>query len=165
VRDSKKVSVSERLLLNRQPDFYFKTKIEAHVVKKNNRPIHGRGDKKWIGKSSRLRNAESWLDLALRSYANQIGFRTPLAGDIHATFRFYFNNYFTVKNERSRTLPDLSNLFELPQDCLQSAGIIVNDTDIVSLNGSGRFPSKDNELEIELYLIKQGIYGHIANDP
>lgn len=160
-----KAIVSDTMPQNRKPDFYFRIKIDSHVVKKNNRPIHGRGQKKWIGKSARLRNAEQWLSHTLKSYANQIGFGTPLIGDIHAIFRFYFKDYFTKDNKRSRSMPDLSNLFELPADCLQSAEIIQNDTDIVSFNGSGRFPSKLNELEIELYVIKNGIFGHIFNDP
>lgn len=60
-------------------------------------------------------------------------------------------------------MPDLSNLIELPADCLQSAGIIENDTDIVSFNGTGRFPGKQNELEIEIYVIQDGLWGHVPN--
>jgi Holliday junction resolvase RusA-like endonuclease len=160
---STQVTASDNTQQSRKPDFYFRTKIESHVVKKNNRPIHGRGQKKWIGKSTRLRNAEQWLGLALKSYANQIGFNAALVGDLHIIFRFYFKDYFTKQNKRSRTMPDLSNLIELPADCLQSAGIIENDTDIVSFNGTGRFPGKQNELEIEIYVIQDGLWGHVPN--
>jgi Holliday junction resolvase RusA-like endonuclease len=147
----------------RKPDFYFSTNIESHVVKKNNRPIHGRGQKKWIGKSDRLRTAEQWLILELKSWANNIGMKEPLRGDIHAIFRFYFDSYWTANNRRSRTLPDLSNLLELPQDCLQCARIIDNDTDVCCLDGSGRFPGIRNRLEIELYILDAGLFERRSN--
>lgn len=136
-------------------DYFISIEVESHVVKKNNRPIHGRGQKKWIGKSNRLRTMEDFLKLQFRSRANALGIRRPLSGDIHAIFRFYITNYYTAKKERSRSIPDLSNLIQLPEDCLQAAGVIENDSDIVCLDGSGRFPGDKNILEIELKVLSK----------
>lgn len=132
--------------------------VDSHISKKNNRPIHGRGEKKWIGKSERLRSAETFMHLALKSEKNRHRILKPLTGDIHATFRFFLKDYFTLKNERNRAMPDLSNLLELPQDCLQSSGVILNDCDIVCLDGSGRFPGEENVLEIELRILHSKLY-------
>lgn len=137
------------------PDFYAQIPVEYHAIKKNNRPIHGRGQRKWLGKSPRLKKAELDLILILRKLW---GHKSPLKGDIWAIFRFYTTGYFTAKNVRNRQMFDLSNAIELPQDCLQTAGVIENDTDIVSLDGSGRFPGTKNILEIELYVLHGGIY-------
>jgi Holliday junction resolvase RusA-like endonuclease len=132
------------------PIFWITLDVEDHVVKKNNRPIHGRGQKKWIGKSNRLKQAENYLTLAFKSRMNKLGLQT-ITGDIHAEFQFYFRDFFTKEGKRSRRLPDLSNLIQLPEDCLQSAGVIENDTDIVCLDGSGRFPYVKNALMVKLY--------------
>jgi Holliday junction resolvase RusA-like endonuclease len=70
-------------------------------------------------------------------------------------FRFFFLDYYTKTGERRRTLPDLSNLYEMPQDCLQTAGIIDNDTDIISHDGSRRLPGVENRLEILIYEVDE----------
>lgn len=134
--------------------------VPFHAVKKNGRVIHGRGEKKWIGKSSRLKSAEEYMSLQFRQALQKLprGF-TPLKGDIHAIYRFYIPSYFTKDGKRSRKIPDLSNLLELPSDELQKAGLIEDDSDIVSFDGSGRFPGENNVLEIELRVIKDGVYG------
>lgn len=128
-----------------KPDFYAYIPVEKHVSKKNNRPI-------WNGrlcKSQDLRTAENHLITNLSLLKNQQN--TPLlVGDIWAVFRFYFKNYYTGKR-RSKRVNDLSNLYELVQDCLQEAQIIENDADIVSHDRSRRLPGKENAVEIELY--------------
>lgn len=146
-----------------KPDFKVSFPVEYHVSKKNNRPIFGRGEKKWIGKSDRLKKAEAFLTLIFKSVVARSS-TAPLKGDIHATFRFYFKDYFTKDGHRSKRLPDLSNLIQLPEDCLQTAGVIENDTDIVSLDGSGRFPGDDNRLEIELRVINDGLFGQLRGE-
>lgn len=140
------------------PAFHFKIDLPYHAVKKNNRPIHGRGLKKWIGKSDRLKNAEHYLTSMLMDHRIMSGYPKPLTGDLHAVFIFTFEEYFTKKGERARTLPDLSNLLELPADCLQEAGIIQNDSDICLFDGSCRLPGKKNQLEIFLYVLKDSVY-------
>ncbi len=70
---------------------------------------------------------------------------------IHVCFKFIFNDFFTKKNEQRRTLPDLSNLVQLPEDVLQKAGIIQNDSQIMSLDGSRRLPGSSNYLEIYIW--------------
>ena len=68
----------------------------------------------------------------------------PIASGIflHARFTFYLG---------ARQKPDLSNLYEAPQDAMEDAGIIYNDYWIVSHDGSRRLRDNENSrIEIEL---------------
>lgn len=77
----------------------------------------------------------------------------PIRGDIHVQFLFYFNNFLTKKGSRNRKIPDLSNLYHFPEDCLQEAGIIDNDSFICSHDGSRRFQSLTqlNSIDITIW--------------
>jgi Holliday junction resolvase RusA-like endonuclease len=131
--------------------FYAKIDVGIHVSKKNNRPIFRAGQRSFMGKSSKLRNAEDAMVLQLRSQGNQHGILEPIKSDLWALCLFYFENYNLRKKEkRSKKINDLSNLFELPMDCLQTAGIIEDDTQICSFDLSRRLPGMKNELEIFL---------------
>lgn len=60
--------------------------------------------------------------------------------DVNVRFIFYFPSslYYTKKGARNKKLPDLSNLYELPQDVMQKLEILENDTQVVSHDGSRR---------------------------
>lgn len=134
---------------------HFDIEIEKHVVKKNNRPIwRGR-----IGKSKELIFAEDFLRRAFRTQANHQEITEPLTGPIWVIMHFYFttDRYYIKQSKRkedangkirSRKLPDLSNLYELPQDCLQAAGIILDDNLIESHDLSRRLVGENNRLEV-----------------
>ena len=128
------------------PKFSIYLPVERHISKKNNRPLwRGR-----IGKSKDLMETEKYYTLAFKSKKNELHCPT-LKGDLWVIFRFYFKNYHTKDGKRSEKINDLSNLYELPQDCLQAAGVIENDADIVSHDRSRRLPGKENAIEIEIY--------------
>lgn len=137
--------------------FHARIRVDSHVSKKNSRPIFKRGRKSFLGKSSKLVSAENALVYELRTQRNNLRINKPFRCDLHAMFLFKIKDYY-VKDKvkktlrRRLTLPDLSNLLELPADCLQTAGIIENDTQICSFDLSRRLPSETNELEI--FLIK-----------
>ncbi len=121
-------------------------KVESHVSKKNNRPIYGRGTRKFIGKSDKLIIAEKYLTQMLFLEKRRQNL-TTIIGDIHCEMKFEFSD----KNSRSLKLCDLSNLYELPQDCLQQAGIIENDRFIQSHDGSRKYLGEDNILRIKIF--------------
>lgn len=132
------------------PAFSIYIPVEKHISKKNNRPIwRGR-----IGKSKDLLEAEKFLTLTFKSKKNELRLPT-LKGDLWVIFRFYFKDYHTKDGRRSARVNDLSNLYELPQDCLQAAGVIENDSDIVSHDRSRRLPGKENAIEIEIYQFRE----------
>jgi len=89
------------------------------LVKKNNRPIwKTKLGRPFIGKSSRLINAEkSTLDyLFIEKIKNNI--KKPIEKVERVEMYFYINHKRVI---------DTTNLAELPQDCLQECGIIIND--------------------------------------
>lgn len=127
----------------------FSIPIEKHVVKKNKRPIwRGR-----IGKSRELIAAENYLELVMKQQASQQDFKKPIDFPVWVIFHFYFtkDRFYTKQSKyklRSKTLPDLSNLYEIVQDTLQGAGVIENDNLIDSHDLSRRLVGDANKLEI-----------------
>lgn len=130
--------------------------VDRHLSKKNNRDIffNRKTGRAFPGKSKDLKNAEKWMIMQMLAQINLLEESLPMKGDLHISFRFFFENYYTKKGDRNKKLPDLNNLIHLPADCLQSAGIIENDTDICSIDGSSREPSGSNYLIIDIKEIR-----------
>lgn len=124
----------------------FTLEVGRHIPKKNGRPIFKAGSRPFLGKSTELRHAEQRMtaDIA-RLYGGEI-----LNKRLWVIMHFYFPKdvYFTQKGEISKNLPDLSNLYELPQDCLTKAGVIADDTLIDSHDLSRRLVGDRYKLEI-----------------
>ena len=122
--------------------------------KKNSRPIHlnRKTGVRFIGKSAALAAGEQWLKLNFLKarHAAQISF--PIHRDVHVAFFFTFKDFYSKDGYRRKTIPDLSNLVQAPEDALQQAGIIKDDGQIVSLDGSRRLPGKENILEVFLWV-------------
>lgn len=138
--------------------FYAKIDVDSHISKKNNRPIFRAGNKSVLGKSQKLRSAEDKMVLQLRSQRNGLGIYEPIRHDLWCLLLFFFKDYHLKKeSKRSRRVNDLSNLFELPADCLQAAEIIENDSQICSFDLSRRLPGDKNQVEIFLIKYEAGI--------
>lgn len=71
---------------------------------------------------------------------------------VWSVFRFIFPRdvYFTKKGKINKKLPDLSNLYQLPEDLLQKCKIIENDNLIHSHDYSRRIPGDGYKLEIHI---------------
>lgn len=133
--------------------FYAHIEVERHFTKKNSRPIFKRGGKPFIGKNPTYAKAEDAMVLKLRSQGNQQRIFEPIECDLWAMFIFHFDNYYLQdRSRRSQKLGDLSNLYQMPEDCLQRAGIIKNDGQICSHDLSRRLPS--NKTYLEIFLLK-----------
>lgn len=112
-------------------------------IKKNSRDIvrNKKTGRMYPIKSSNLEGME---EDALYQLRQQIfrGF-TKYTHQIHVKFLFY---------RKTRHVVDLSNLYEFPQDVLQSAGIIENDALIESHDGSRKYYDPENpRTEIYIY--------------
>ena len=133
--------------------FKCRVQVSRHSSKKNEKEPRRRGNRTFIGKSEKALICEKWLTqrLTIEKLKQRV---ETISCDLNAKLIFYFPQtiYFTKKGERSKKLPDTSNLYELPQDIMQKLQIIENDTQICSHDGSRRLPSEDNQywLEIEL---------------
>lgn len=124
----------------------FTLDVTSHVAKKNGRPIYKAGSRPFLGKSPELRFAEQRMVQDFnRLYKGEI-----LNKRLWVIMHFYFPKevYFTQKGEISKKLPDLSNLYELPQDCLIKARVIADDTLIDSHDLSRRLVGDSYKLEI-----------------
>lgn len=102
------------------------------------------------GKSSKLITAEKHLINEFKKQAN----RKPIEFPINLMMLFYFRRdiFYTKRGTQSKRLPDLSNLYQLPEDCLQQAGIITNDTIVSGHDGSRRMPISFRQTGIDLDL-------------
>lgn len=132
--------------------FHAEIPVEKHVIKKNRRPVfmNKKTGARFIGKSQELKEAERYLELTLKSRINELGIESPILGPIWVIMLFYYQNdvFYTKKGEPSKLRGDLSNLYQLVEDCLESSGVIGNDDQICSHDLSRRLPSDRTKLEI-----------------
>ena len=131
--------------------------VDHHISKKNSMRIwQGR-----VGKSPELQIAEDVLLNKLHLERLKQRLDHTITCDIAVKFTFVFKDYLTKKKSkkdvprRSRKVCDLSNLFQMPEDCLTKAGIIGDDSQICSYDGSRRIPGLQNRLDIEITEFKE----------
>lgn len=132
--------------------FHTKIRVPKHASKKNNKSafFSRKTGKAWVTRSKSAIEAENYLINILKSEKNKKRLET-ITDDIHVRFTFYFKDYFTNKMQRAKTILDQSNCYLLPEDALQKSGIISNDSNICSHDGSRRRPGTENILEIEIF--------------
>ena len=107
------------------------------VIKKNNRPIFRAGTRPIIGKSAKLRNAESTIMLFVMSQ-----YKGPqLIGNIGVIFYAYLG---------TKRRKDLSNCWEVYADAMQASGIIGDDSQIQMLMMYKRYDKNNPRVEIEV---------------
>lgn len=148
-----------------EPKLLFSAKVyvDRHVSKKNGRDTHGRGRRRFPGKSPKLRTAENTYMFQLLKQKRAHGINEPIRSDVHLLCRFYFKNYYLKRKKvRSRKLNDQSNLYELPQDILKKAGIIEDDCQVCSHDGSRRLPGDSNYTEIFIYEFTESVKDYIS---
>lgn len=156
---SHQLSLHEEMLNAKATDRFiahFRIPVQKHVSKKNNRPIwNGR-----IGKSKNLLFAESHMHRELLKHKLQNQIQT-ITGPLHVVFLFRFplQELYLIDKETKqvrlkKTAGDLSNLYELPQDCLTKVGIIDDDSQITSHDLSRRLITHDDNYLLEIYLLK-----------
>lgn len=124
-------------------------KVSKHYSKKNSNRIRRAGKRFFLGKPKELLDETNWIVLNLRQQWHD---RATLTENIHAEFKFYFANYYTKKGQMNKKLGDLSNLYQLPEDCLQAAGVIEDDCQIQSHDGSRKLPSMTGYDYLEITL-------------
>jgi Holliday junction resolvase RusA-like endonuclease len=119
------------------------------VSSKNSRPIfiNKATGSRFIGKSKTLKDyIESGLyELKKQRLDKSYAYIFPREMELQVTFLFY------VKDKRAR---DLCNLIQAPQDLLKVAGIVTDDCQIKSLDGSRIYYDKLNprtEIDINIF--------------
>lgn len=138
--------------------FHFSVPVGRHMIKKNGREIHVNRatGRMFPGKSDDLMVMEKKLIWNMKNQALRQKLYSPIKEPVWAIFHFYFkhDDYFAKPKRKAdeprmkMTIGDLTNLIQLPEDCLQSAGIIENDALICSLDLSRRIVGDETKLEI-----------------
>lgn len=159
-------ALRERLILNTvnlKILFHERVNLDltGHIIKKNNRRIlkNRRTGQSFIGKSSKQIFGENYLTSQLvKSRIKQKLFE-PINTPVWCIFLFYFKNYYVKKQKKnepprvSSNVGDLSNLYQMPEDCLQEAGIIKDDSLIVSHDMSRKLPSQTGRDYLDIFVI------------
>ncbi len=132
--------------------------LDHHGILKNNKKIkkNWKTGQRYIGASDNaLVDKDKLITLLIQEKVLQ-RFNEPIEIYVNGCFKFYFplKKYRTKEGNISKNLPDLSNLYELPQDCLQSVGILTDDHYIESHDGSRRLPSLLKGMNPESYYIE-----------
>lgn len=145
-------------------------RVPRMAASKNEKTIRmNRGTgQRFIGKHDKTIECQEWILSHLNVERIKQRIDSPILCDLNAEFTFYFPKsvYFTKKDVRSKTLPDLSNLYELPQDCLQynfcklnkkhpqfkEIKIIGSDSQICSHDGSRRLPIDGTDYYLKIVL-------------
>lgn len=144
--------------------FHFRHRVERHWVKKNGRSTkrNFKTGRSWPGKSDELVAAEEFLIMRFRKSMQHQPIQRPIDRPMWCVFWFFYPEkwYYVqktnvkrgaIKGAMSKNVADQSNLYEFPQDCMQTAGVILDDQLIQSHDLSRRIPCDEFALEIFLF--------------
>jgi len=105
--------------------------ITGHpVILKNSKQIIWVKGKPIVKSSPQV---EAYQHKAIAVICAQLGGDKPILGDVQATMLFY-----GAWKKGSGNVPDLSNLYQMPEDLMQAAGVYLDDNQIESHDGSRR---------------------------
>lgn len=84
--------------------------------------------------------------------ARELRIDKPISCPLQIMLTISVNNYYTQKGALNRRAGDLDNLIQGPIDCLMRAGIIEDDSQIVSIIADKVLGP--NEIRIKLFMFK-----------
>ncbi len=138
----------------------FKAHFEVpfHGIKKNNKQIRKNRatGKMFVGSSDKALFAEKWVKQKLfnESFKQRVSkINEPI--NLKLTFYYPKSKFFKKNGDRCRKIADISNLYQLIEDCLQDAGIIENDNLIESHDGSRRSYADGSKYYLSIEITKQ----------
>jgi len=137
--------------------FEFYAEVPNHAVLKNSKRYfkNPRTGRVVVLPSENAEYMKKWLSAALLRF-KLLQKIESIDCDVNARFLFYFpkSKFYTKKGVRSARIADLSNLYEMPQDCLQVAGVLLDDALICSHDGSRRLPIDSEKHYLRITLTK-----------
>lgn len=130
--------------------------VDNHVSKKNSKQsfFNAKSGRSWVKRSDRAINAQNDIEKKLSQERIRQLHGETIHGDIQVSLIFTFKDFYTAKLTRNKKMPDLDNLFCLPLDALTKSGVIEDDQNVCSLDGSRRRPGDRNTLEIIICAFK-----------
>jgi len=143
-------------------ELLFQTIIEVpfHGILKNNKQIfiNKKTGKRFLTSSDKCKLAQSIIinKLTADKYSKKLNtINEPVVAEF--CFSYPKEIYYTKKGVKSNKVADMSNLYQLPEDCLQRSGILENDSLIENHGNSLRVPSINDKyyLIIRIFSIVQ----------
>ena len=142
--------------------FHSVFEVSFHGSLKNDKIIRQSGFKRFIGTKDRTKALKNEIVAKLMQssrkaiYSENKPYLTNINFPIRAQFLFIYAKDILITKRQTLNMKsgDLSNLYQLPEDALQSAGILENDCWIKSHSGSDIMISPDNKFYLEISLFK-----------
>jgi Holliday junction resolvase RusA-like endonuclease len=137
--------------------FKIEVEVERHFILKNSKNIrvNRRTGNRFIASNNDVVEGKDFLTRVFRENFN--GQRIESYVNAKMVFIFPHSLFYTKKNERSRRIADLSNLYQVVEDALESSGVLLSDNLIEAHDGSRRLPGPIGEdrfwLQVELSLV------------
>jgi Holliday junction resolvase RusA-like endonuclease len=137
--------------------FKIEVEVERHFILKNSKNIrvNRRTGNRFIASNNDVVEGKNYLERVFRE--NFHGQKIESYINAKMTFIFPHSLFYTKKNERSRRIADLSNLYQAVEDALESSEVLLSDNLIECHEGSRRLPGPIGEdrfwLQVELSLI------------
>lgn len=138
-----------------EPLFYAKIELKSHFIKKNNKAIafNRKTGRSFIKSSPKAIAGESYLTYHLSLLKRQFKQAFPITEPISVSFIFHYKK--NKNGKPTKQVADLSNLIQGPEDALQKAGVILNDKQIESFDGTRRHYDSDKTL-LEIIILPFG---------
>ena len=130
--------------------YHYALPVENHYKKKNNRKIvyNKHLNRSFLGKDSKLVKGENYL---INKFSEN--FPTMIDIEVWCIFLFYYDaaSYYTKAGARKKKLGDLSNHYQIVEDCLEKAGVILND-DLIRAHDLSRILVGD-QMALEVFIL------------
>lgn len=143
--------------MNKAIIFKIDVEVERHFVLKNSKNIrlNRRTGQRFIASNDDVVEGKKYLERIFRE--NFSGAMIKSYVNMKCEFVFPHSVFYTKKNERSKRVADMSNLYQIVEDALEASGVLESDNLIESHDGSRRSPGPVGEerfwLRIELSLV------------
>lgn len=137
--------------------FKIEVEVERHFILKNSKNIrvNRRTGSRFIASNDNVVEGKKYLERIFRE--NFSGEMIKNYVNMKCEFVFPHSVFYTKKNERSRRIADMSNLYQVVEDALESSGVLESDNLIESHDGSRRLSGPVGEerfwLQVEISLL------------
>jgi len=143
--------------MNKAIIFKIEVEVERHFILKNSKNIrlNRRTGARFIASNDDVVEGKKYLERVFRENFN--GKKIESYVNAKMVFVFPHSLFYTKKNERSRRIADLSNLYQVVEDALEASGVLGSDNLIESHDGSRRLSGPVGEerfwLQVEISLL------------
>lgn len=154
---------------NKNLIFHCAFEVSNHTTLKSSKVIRGQRNNRFIGSSHKVIALKREITSLIMQSARKAvyGSITPYLTNINYPVRcqiklvFPEDRLITLKKTLNKKCGDLSNLYQMAEDCLTAAGVLEDDCWIKDHSGSQIMISPDNNcyLDITIFKIKDFKYG------